>query len=465
LHLYRLVVVVVVVFAALEQLGFMPIRHRRQRASQASGDPSTNQSPPYDKQNRLKPSKNMSAPSHSNHNTTYNHHNSHSEETRPRALKSILQRKHKSKQNKKYWIIGTMVALATAAAIVLAVWFTSPSRHHHESASNSNTTIANSLSNNPKEKDFSASQANTKDTEHFSTMTPSKSPSSSPTATLRPTAAMRNLVTQFGSFEVLEVVPHDAESYTQGLELWNDTIMLEGSGLYGGKSSLRMVHIPTGTVLQHHSLESTYFGEGVTLFPCDNFTSFGIVNNASLSYNIKINNCIIQLTWREKTGFLYPIDQWDKVQPFTYTTTTGDGWGIAYHPQRHVLYVSDGSQYIHIWDPSTLQTTSKRAVQYQWPSTTTGHAPRSQSAYYLNELEWDVHSATLLANVYQQDVILRIDVDSGNVMRMYNLRSLYVNRTTEADVLNGIAITNTPNILWVTGKLWPYMYKIRLLDT
>jgi glutamine cyclotransferase len=82
----------------------------------------------------------------------------------------------------------------------------------------------------------------------------------------------------------------------------------------------------------------------------------------------------------------------------------------------------------------------------------------------LNELEWDpFQSDSVLANVWYQDSILRIDIATGFVPKKYNLQSLFPNRPSGVDVLNGIAVTSVANEIWVTGKLWPNMFRIRLI--
>jgi glutaminyl-peptide cyclotransferase len=235
------------------------------------------------------------------------------------------------------------------------------------------------------------------------------------------------------------------------LQIWNDTLVLESGGLYGG-SSLRLVDLATGKVLQQVNLDPVYFAEGLTVF-------FNKTDNDRL--------LLIQLTWREETALVYDLYNWSRVETWQFApSSTRQGWGVAYREDKHVLYVTDGSQYIHLYNPDTLQEIGKVAVNYKWPAKTGPQSIgiSSQGVVYLNELEWDHHSKTLLANVYLKDIIVRIDVETGQVLRVYDLAALYVYRTDEADVLNGIAVTDEPNVIWVTGKLWPTMYKIELID-
>jgi glutamine cyclotransferase len=110
----------------------------------------------------------------------------------------------------------------------------------------------------------------------------------------------------------------------------------------------------------------------------------------------------------------------------------------------------------------TFQETKKVPVSFQRKD-----MPDVAILRNINELEWDpFDSSTVLANVWFQDVILRIDIATGFVTKTYNLQSLFpkANRPASADVLNGIAVTSVANEIWVTGKLWPNMFRIRLLD-
>jgi glutamine cyclotransferase len=127
--------------------------------------------------------------------------------------------------------------------------------------------------------------------------------------------------------------------------------------------------------------------------------------------------------------------------------------------------VSDGSEWIMVWDPTGLsqpgavvQDTRRFQVKLHYKGE---DQPRTLSR--INELEWDTHSNTLLANVWIQDVLVRVDVATGYVTNIYDIQSLWPNRPSSVDVFNGVAITDEKDVVWVTGKWWPSMYKIRLI--
>jgi glutamine cyclotransferase len=146
----------------------------------------------------------------------------------------------------------------------------------------------------------------------------------------------------------------------------------------------------------------------------------------------------------------------------TFHTTTNEGWGITYRPDTHEFFVSDGSHYLHTWDADTFQETARVAVTFQLPQ-----HEAAKDINYLNELEWDPATNTVLANVWYQDVLLRIHPDTGFVSTLYSMHNLYPNREKGNDaVLNGIALTDGANTdeFWVTGKWWPSMFRVRLVD-
>jgi glutaminyl-peptide cyclotransferase len=223
---------------------------------------------------------------------------------------------------------------------------------------------------------------------------------------------------------------------------------VESTGGYG-KSSVRQVNVYTGEVLKQYNLPAKYFGKGVTYAPGR--------NNAE-EYRL------IQLTWREKTGFIIDPYSFNLLRSFPYSTSTGKGWGIAYRRTDHTLLVTDGSALFHTWDASTLKEKSpRRTIVTRQPkpgSNTMVDTPIKK----VSELEWDIYTDTVLGNVYNTDTIVRIDPDTGLVTNTYDVSNVYPNRDSAAGPLNGIALTDMRGQIWVTGKSWPNMYRIELID-
>jgi glutamine cyclotransferase len=223
-------------------------------------------------------------------------------------------------------------------------------------------------------------------------------------------------------FEVVNAWPHDREAFTQGL-VFRDGKLLESTG-QEGKSSLRSVELETGKVLKKVDIPSPYFAEGITL----------------------LRGKIYQLTWQHQQGFIY--DQWtfDKIGTFTYQ---GEGWGLTNDGES--LIESDGSNQIKFIDPNDFHVRRTIAVLDQ-----------GTLVMEINELEFI--QGEIYANIWHDDRIARIDPKTGRVSGWINLKGLLPSseiRDEEA-VLNGIAYDEINDRLFVTGKLWPKLFEIRL---
>ena len=225
------------------------------------------------------------------------------------------------------------------------------------------------------------------------------------------------------SYRVVHVYPHDTNAFTQGLEYQGGSLF-EGTGL-NGQSSLRREELETGRVLQEIRVPERFFGEGITV----------------------LGDRIMELTWQAHTGFVYGRAQFNLLKTFAYP---GEGWGLT-NDGRH-LYMSDGTAQIRVWDPETLREQRRITV----------HSGGKQYQS-LNELEWVRDE--IYANVWQTDEILRIDPRDGAVTGIANLGGLLsqVEREAGADVLNGIAYDARSERLFVTGKLWPKLFEIKLV--
>jgi glutaminyl-peptide cyclotransferase len=224
-------------------------------------------------------------------------------------------------------------------------------------------------------------------------------------------------------YKVVRVYPHDRNAFTQGLE-YRGGFLYEGTGL-NGQSTLRRVDLESGRVLQETHLDPRYFGEGITLF----------------------DQRIIELTWQSHLAFVYNRTSFQTISTFDYP---GEGWGLTNDGRQ--IYMSDGTAEIRSWNPSTLQETRRITVH-------DGQAPVPM----LNELEY-VHGE-IYANVWQTNRIVRINPADGRVTGWIDLTGLLSPAETAegADVLNGIAYDSLGDRLFVTGKLWPKLFEIRLV--
>jgi glutamine cyclotransferase len=83
----------------------------------------------------------------------------------------------------------------------------------------------------------------------------------------------------------------------------------------------------------------------------------------------------------------------------------------------------------------------------------------------LNELEYI--NGEIWANIWQSDLIARIDPLTGRVNSYIDLSSLFPDskrREVNADVLNGIAWDSQSGRIFVTGKRWPKLYEIKITE-
>jgi glutaminyl-peptide cyclotransferase len=227
-------------------------------------------------------------------------------------------------------------------------------------------------------------------------------------------------------YQVVRSYPHDPGAFTQGL-IFRDGVFYEGTGL-NGRSGIRKVKLETGEVLQAKPLSSEYFGEGITEW----------------------NGQIVQITWRSEIGFVYDMKTFEQTKRWSYT---GEGWGLTHDDTR--LIMSDGSSALRFLDPATLKETGRVTVR-----DATG--PVEQ----LNELEYI--KGEVFANVWTTDRIARISPKDGRVTGWIDLSGLLTPPERAAaeragGVLNGIAYDAAGDRLFVTGKLWPRVFEIKLV--
>jgi glutamine cyclotransferase len=223
-------------------------------------------------------------------------------------------------------------------------------------------------------------------------------------------------------YEIVHTYAHDRDAFTQGL-LINDGKAIESTGEVG-RSSLRRVEIESGNVIQKVDVPPPYFAEGITL----------------------LKGKIYQLTWQHKVGFVYDASTFQQLGKFNYE---GEGWGLTNDGASLIL--SDGSNQIRFLDPDNFQV--KRTI-----TVLNGHTAVNE----INELEYV--QGEIYANIWHDNRIARIDPQSGTVTGWIDLKGLLApgDVTDEEAVLNGIAYDEAARRLFVTGKLWPKVFEIRL---
>jgi glutamine cyclotransferase len=224
------------------------------------------------------------------------------------------------------------------------------------------------------------------------------------------------------TYQVIATYPHDPQAFTQGL-IFHEGFLYESTGLYG-ESSLRKIDLRTGKVLLENKIDEIHFAEGLTLF----------------------NNLLIQLTWKSHLGFLYEVDTFEYIGSFDFPY---EGWGIT-HDNKNLI-ISDGSDTLHFLDPKNFLVTKEIQVHLN-----------GLMINQLNELEFI--NGKIYSNVWHTNLILIINPDDGEVIGWINLTGLEKQSDLSKNVLNGIAFDQTNNHLFITGKNWPHLYEILLIE-
>ena len=225
------------------------------------------------------------------------------------------------------------------------------------------------------------------------------------------------------SLEVVAEYPHDTESYTQGL-FFNDGQMYESTGLHG-KSTFRMVDMQTGKALKRLDFDDKYFVEGSVMWK---------------------GNLYI-LTWETKMAFVYDAETLEYKSSWKYPR---EGWGITTDGKQ--LIASDGSAYLYFMNENFALDRKVRVTIEDRP------------IRFINELEYI--DGKIWANVYTSDDIVIINPKDGRIQGVVDCRGLLPKelRTPTTDVLNGIAYNPADGKIYLTGKNWPKLYEVRLVE-
>jgi glutamine cyclotransferase len=236
-------------------------------------------------------------------------------------------------------------------------------------------------------------------------------------------------------YTVLKSITHDTAAFTQGLEVYNGAL-LESTGLVG-QSTLRKLNTTSGKIEKEQSLSSEIFAEGLTV----------------------LNDTLYQLSWQNKLVFMYDAKTFKQLGTLPWS---GEGWGITNNGTE--LIISEGSEKLYFVQPGTLKLNKVLSIRDNYGAVNN-----------LNELE--MVDGFIYANRWQYDYILKIDPSSGLVVSIINMQDILQKHTksdlsylktrgntpTEAGaVLNGIAYDKSRNIFYITGKLWPEIFEVKL---
>lgn len=232
------------------------------------------------------------------------------------------------------------------------------------------------------------------------------------------------------SFDLVKKYPHDKNAFTEGL-FFKDGKLFESTGatenLPSTRSLFGIVDTQSGKIQVKAELDKTrYFGEGIA----------------------HLNGKIYQLTYQTKIGFIYDANSYKKIGEFTYPSA--EGWGLTTDGTH--LIMSDGTNTLTYLTPDSLKVVKTIKVLEN------GYAKDN-----LNELEYV--NGFLYANVWMTSSIVKIDPNTGQVLANIDAASLAADAKRNEDgsqEMNGIAFNPQDNTFWVTGKMWPNIYVIKL---
>ena len=218
---------------------------------------------------------------------------------------------------------------------------------------------------------------------------------------------------------ILDSIPHETSHFTQGLS-FDGTEIIESTGLYGQSGLYRWTL--DGKILDSARIAERYFGEG----------------------SVTLGDEVYYLTWKSRKAFIFKRKPFKIKGEFRIPT---EGWGLTLW--RDGLLLSDGSEALLQIAPGGFSVTGVITVKDD-----------GLSIKNLNELE--AVGNVLYANIWQTDLIAEIELPSGKVLRYIDFSkkaSEIRDRYSGVDVLNGIAYDGKN--FWITGKLWPQIYKVK----
>jgi len=231
-------------------------------------------------------------------------------------------------------------------------------------------------------------------------------------------------------FQIINKYPHSTNSYTQGLFFDGDTLY-ESTGspsyLPQTESVLGILDLETGKIDTKVKLDrDIYFGEGSTI----------------------LKDKIYQLTYKNQKGFVYDAKTFEQIQTFEFESK--EGWGLTNDSAN--LIMSDGTDKITYLDTDNFTAIRQISVKYQ-------NSPQ----YNLNELEYV--AGYIYANIYQTNKIVKINPDNGEILGVLDLSDIVAQareKSSNIAELNGIAYRESTETFFITGKLWPYIYELKL---
>ena len=277
------------------------------------------------------------------------------------------------------------------------------------------------------------------------------------TPTLKPAVPLSPDPAPIREFDVVAEYPHDSQALTQGL-VYAGGFLYESIGLRG-QSSIRKVELKTGRVVQEHAVDTRFLAEGLTEWRGQliQLTPMRTKRNAMRSFVVDNLDAMGAPVERllDRSGVRYDANSLEPKSTFGHN---GDGWGLTHDDRQFIK--SDGTSILRFLNPETMKWQAQIAV-----------VEAGKGIRWLNELEYI--NGEVYANIWQQDRIATIQLNSGQVtgwIDLSQLRSRMVPPPQDIEglgaygkaVANGIAYDAAGGRLFVTGKNWPRLFEIRM---
>ena len=160
-----------------------------------------------------------------------------------------------------------------------------------------------------------------------------------------------------------------------------------------------------------------------------------------------LGNELYILTWESRVAFVYDANTLEYKSSWKYPR---EGWGLTTDGKH--LIASDGTANLYFMN-------NQFALDRKQLVTIDGRPVR-----WLNELEYI--KGKVWANVYTSDEIVIVNPKNGKVEGVIDCKGLLPKnlRTDSTDVLNGIAYDPRTDKIYLTGKNWPKLYEVKLME-
>ncbi|WP_134089049.1 glutaminyl-peptide cyclotransferase [Olivibacter sp. XZL3] len=229
------------------------------------------------------------------------------------------------------------------------------------------------------------------------------------------------------SYSIIDTFTHDVSAFTEGFLFYKGQLY-EGTG-QEGRTAIQIVDPTSGKIVERfNDYKTTIFGEGITI----------------------LNEYLYQLTYQNKSAYIFSLANLRR--PVKTLEWPKEGWGCT-TDGKHII-ISDGSSKLYFADPENLNIKHEITVK-----------DNKGELDQLNELEYI--DGYIYANRWHTDQIYKIDPNNGHVLAVLHFEgqlSRYAPtfQPGAEHVLNGIAWDAEKNEMYLTGKNWPLVFKIKM---